>query len=395
MKAIIMAAGKSTRCYPLTITTPKPLVKVANKEIIFYIMDSLVNVVDEIIIVVGYKSDLIIEKLGKEYKGIKLSYVLQKEQLGTGNAVLLTKDIAGDNFLILGGDDIFDKEDIINISKHVNSMLVTHSDNPQYFGCVEIKDNRIVRIVEKPKDPQTDLVNIGCYHFTSEFFKYLEKLSVSRLNEIEIVDAVTLMAKEEEVKHVNTKGDWLPNSYAWDFLRSNAEILMHMDEKVEGKVEEGATIKGKLILGKGSLIRSGAYLEGNVLIGENCTIGPNCFIRGSTTIGNNCRVGNAVEIKNSILMDGAKVGHLSYVGDSILGKNVNFGAGTITANLKHDNKNVKSMVKGQLIDSGLRKFGTIIGDNVHTGIHTSIYPGRKLWPNTTTLPGEIVKRDVS
>lgn len=391
MKAIILAAGKSTRCYPLTLTTPKPLVKIANKEVIFYTLDYLHDLVNEVIIVVS--DNMIKERIGNEYKGIKITYLTQKEQLGTGDAVLLTKDSAGNDFLILGGDDIFDKEDIFAVSRKSNSMLVAHSDKPENFGCIEIDGDRVLNIIEKPENPPTNLVNVGCYHFNKEFFNYLEKVKFSKRKELEIVDAISMMAKNSVIKHIKIKGQWLPNSYAWDILNSNAEILQNMEENVMGKIESGATIKGKLILGKGSLIRAGSYLEGNVLIGENTTIGPNCFIRGSTTIGNNCRVGNAVEIKNTILMDGAKVGHLSYVGDSILGKNVNFGAGTITANLKHDNGNVRSIVKGELIDTGRRKFGTIVGDNVHTGIHTSIYPGRKLWPNTTTLPGEIVKRD--
>ena len=93
-------------------------------------------------------------------------------------------------------------------------------------------------------------------------------------------------------------------------------------------------------------------------------------------------------------MNGSKVPHLSYIGDSVIGENVNLGAGTITGNLRHDNADIKSMVKDKLIDSKRRKFGTIIGDNVHTGIHTSIYPGRKIWPGKGTSPGEIVKKDI-
>jgi bifunctional UDP-N-acetylglucosamine pyrophosphorylase/glucosamine-1-phosphate N-acetyltransferase len=138
---------------------------------------------------------------------------------------------------------------------------------------------------------------------------------------------------------------------------------------------------------------SGTYIKGNVIIGENCLIGPNCYLRGNTSIGNGCHIGQAVEIKNSIIMDNAKVPHLSYIGDSVIGKNSNLGAGTITANLKHDNENVRSVVKGKIVDTGRRKLGTIIADDVHTGINTTIYPGRKIWPGVSTLPGEIIDKD--
>ena len=131
-----------------------------------------------------------------------------------------------------------------------------------------------------------------------------------------------------------------------------------------------------------------------MVIGTNCKIGPNCYIRGNTSIGDGCHIGQSVEIKNCVILSKTNVGHLSYVGDSVLGERVNFGAGTTTSNLRHDGKNHRSEVNGRVIDTGRRKFGTIVGDRVHTGINTSIYPGRKFWPDTTTLPGEIVRRDV-
>lgn len=163
--------------------------------------------------------------------------------------------------------------------------------------------------------------------------------------------------------------------------------------KIEGTVEDGAVIKGIAVIGKGTVVKSGSYIEG-LLLSEKIARLPNCYIRGSTSIGNNCKIGNAVEIKNSIIMDNTHVGHLSYFGDSVIGENVNIGAGTITANLKHDNENVKSMYNNVLVDSGRRKLGAIIADNVHTGINTSIYPGRKIFPGKTTNPGEVVKKDV-
>jgi len=146
-------------------------------------------------------------------------------------------------------------------------------------------------------------------------------------------------------------------------------------------------------VGKGTVIRSGSYIEGPVVIGFNCKIGPNCYIRPSTTLGDNCKVGNAVEVKNSVLFDGISIAHLSYIGDSVIGEKVNLGGGTIAANARHDKKNVLMMVKKELIDTGRRKLGTIIGDEAKTGINTQVYPGRKLWPKVQTVPGEIIRKD--
>ena len=184
--------------------------------------------------------------------------------------------------------------------------------------------------------------------------------------------------------------------HPWDLLRANELHLGTLaDDQIKGEVHPNAVVEGTLHLGSGSRILPGVYLEGNVVIGENCKIGPNCYIRSNTSIGNKCHIGQSVEIKNSIILSGTNVGHLSYLGDSILGEKVNFGAGTIVSNLRHDGSNHRSMVDGSLVDTGRRKFGTIVGDGVHTGINTSIYPGRKLWPNTTTRPGQVVDKDLN
>jgi UDP-N-acetylglucosamine diphosphorylase / glucose-1-phosphate thymidylyltransferase / UDP-N-acetylgalactosamine diphosphorylase / glucosamine-1-phosphate N-acetyltransferase / galactosamine-1-phosphate N-acetyltransferase len=183
--------------------------------------------------------------------------------------------------------------------------------------------------------------------------------------------------------------------YPWDLLRANELAVAELkQETVYGDIHPAAVVEGVIFLGPGSRILPGVFIEGNVVIGAHCKIGPNCYIRGATTIGNNCHIGQSVEIKNSLILSKTNVGHLSYVGDSVLGEGVNLGAGTTVSNLRHDGRNHSSMVSGSLVDTGRRKFGTIIGDKVHTGINTSIYPGRKLWPNTTTRPGDIVQRDV-
>ncbi len=183
--------------------------------------------------------------------------------------------------------------------------------------------------------------------------------------------------------------------YPWDLLRANECYVSSLTEnRIFGEVHPAAVIEGVLHLGAGTRILPGVFIEGNVVIGANCKIGPNCYLRGNTSIGDGCHIGQSVEIKNCLILSNSNVGHLSYVGDSVLGENVNFGAGTTVSNLRHDGINHRSRVGGELIDTGRRKFGTVVGDGVHTGINTSIYPGRKLWPGTSTLPGEIVSTDI-
>ncbi len=183
--------------------------------------------------------------------------------------------------------------------------------------------------------------------------------------------------------------------YPWDLLALNERLIGHIrGNKISGTIRDGAVIDGVIELGEGSVILPGVYIEGNVIIGKNCKIGPNCYIRGNTSIGDNCHIGQSVEVKNSLIMRNVNVGHLSYVGDSVICPQVNLGAGTIISNYRHDGKNHHSMVNKTLIDTKRRKFGTIIGSNVYTGINTSIYCGRKIFPKKTTAPCEIVKKDL-
>jgi len=184
--------------------------------------------------------------------------------------------------------------------------------------------------------------------------------------------------------------------YPWQFLDLHDKILNRVTEQAnESAKENEAQLSEEAIVvaGEGTRILPGVYVEGLVVIGKNCKIGPNAYLRGPISIGDNCHIGQAVELKNTIVGNRSNVGHLSYIGDSVLGNQVNLGAGTITSNLRHDGSNHRSEVDGQIIDTGRRKFGTIIGDGVHTGIHTSLYPGRKLSPGSTTLPGEVVSKD--
>lgn len=192
-----------------------------------------------------------------------------------------------------------------------------------------------------------------------------------------------------------TAGESFVIRYPWDFLRANELYVSALTEnEIEGDIHPSAVVEGVIRLGAGTRILPGVFIEGNVVIGDNCKIGPNCYIRGNTSIGDSCHIGQSVEIKNCLILSKTNVGHLSYIGDSVLGEKVNLGAGTTTSNLRHDGKNHRSSVNGELIETGRRKFGAIFGDGVHTGINTSIYPGRKLWPGTTTLPGGIVERDI-
>ncbi len=202
--------------------------------------------------------------------------------------------------------------------------------------------------------------------------------------------------KPEKGTKITVDAESIVIKYPWHVLAICENIVGGLKSNdIRGEVREYVVIDGMVEIGEGSVLLPGVYIEGNAIIGRNVKLGPNCYLRGNTYIGDNCHVGQAVEVKNSMLMDKVAAGHLSYIGDSIVGPKTNFGAGTIISNFRHDGKNHRSMVNGELVDTGRRKFGAIIGANVHTGIHTSIYPGRKIWAEMSTRPGDVIQKDLT
>ena len=396
MQAIIMAAGKSTRTYPLTLTKPKPLLKVANKPILAHQLDALQGVIDSVVIIVGYRGDQIKTAFGNAYNGLPITYVEQTEQRGTGHAILQCAAHVDGPFLAMNGDDLYDPVDLARLAKADNAALAMVVDDPRLYGIYEVTtDNRVVRLVEKPTNVFSHLANIGAYKFTPKVFEVLKHTQPSERGEIEITSAIQTLADQDAFFVVETKGYWLAIGYPWHLLEANEYFLKHLlKHDIQGEVHPAAHLSGVVSIGKGTVVRPGVVIDGPVCIGENCSIGPNCWLRPGTTLGNNCRVGQAVEIKNSVFMDRVFASHLTYIGDSVVGDDVNFGCGTITANVRHDGGLHTSMVGGNKIVTGRKKLGVIIGDGVHTGINTSFYPGRKLWPHATTLPGQVVKEDI-
>jgi len=363
---------------------------VANKTIIEHNLDQLKGIIDEAIIIVSYRKEMITEAL-EDYAGLKITYVEQKEQLGTGHALIQAEKMLDGKFIVMNGDDMFSGLDIRRCMKKESCMLVQEREDFQNFGVVETDEKGfLTELKEKTKQSKSKLVNCGLYVLDKSIFAI--KLKKSARGEYELTDYIKSLGNK--VFCQRSEDYWFPIVHPWSLLDANSFMLEDIRMDIKGIKENNVTIKGNVILGERSSLLPGTFIEGNVIIGRNCKIGPNCYLRGNTSIGDNCHIGQAVEIKNSVIMDRSKVPHLSYIGDSVIGLDVNLGAGTITANLRHDNSNVKSAVKGDLVDTGRRKLGAIIGDNVHTGIHTSIYPGRKIWPGKSTLPGECVQRDI-
>lgn len=405
LKAIILSAGEGSRMRPLTLTKPKTMLPVAGKPIIQYNIESLRdNGITDILLIVRYKEEIVRNYFGDGSDfGVNISYKTQKDFLGTANAISYGEDFIDDSIIVLNGDIILDDEIIHEIIKKYNYlspdtlMLLTEVEDPSAFGVVEIENGNIKNIVEKPKreEAPSNLVNAGIYIFNKDIFDKIRETEISERGEYEITDSVSLQIEDNKtvIGHKTSK-DWIDVGRPWELIEVNEELIGKLKTEIKGTVEAGAVIHGEIFLDEGSVIKAGVYIEGNVYIGKNCDIGPNSYIRGNTYFGDNVHVGNAVEIKNSIIMENTNVSHLSYVGDSVIGSNCNIAAGTNIANLRFDNATIKTKIKNQKIDSGRRKLGAIIGDSVKTGINSSFSPGVKVGHNSTIGSSVLLYEDL-
>jgi hypothetical protein len=189
---------------------------------------------------------------------------------------------------------------------------------------------------------------------------------------------------------------WLPLVYPWNILEANVAAVRRLEARaIHGHVQEHVHITGPVHIGDGTLIKAGTTIEGPAIIGCNCTIGPSAYVRPDTVIGDDCHLGHAFEIVDSVVFSGTTGKHRSYVGHSVIGSGVNLGGGFISSDYRHDGAEHVTRVGTARVNTGRVKLGAFIGDGVHTGVHTITYPGRKIWPGLTTLPGEIVKVDLA
>ena len=402
MEAVILAAGRSTRLYPLTIRRPKLLLPIADTTSLGHNLEqlSLTKLVKDVVIVVGFCADQVEAKFGNEFEGLRIHYAVQKEPLGTGSALLAAESLVNgaESFIVMMGDDLYQASDIMKCISHRNSILVKEVNNISDYGKVMVKGSELDGIVEKPRGQTFGLANTGCYVLSRSIFDCIRKAGKSERGEYELTSAVVMLSKTEKVA-VEEASFWHPVSYTWSLLAVNEVMLRRLDDGKQriapsATVEEGVVLRGHVSIGEGTLVRSGTRIEGPCIIGRDCLIGSNSSIRSYTTIGNSCKIGDSVKVKNSILLNGVSLSRLSYCYDSIIGENAGLGEGAVTANARHDGASVKSVINGNPVDSRMTLLGTVIGDGARIGDNASIHPGIKIWPGKTTKPGEIVKGDI-
>jgi len=347
MKGIILHGGHGTRLRPLTHTGPKQLLPIANKPMSEYCVEAIKDCgITEIAIIIGG----IGSKKVKEYYGdgskfnLKISYIEQDEPKGIAHAINLCKNFVGnEKFLVFLGDNIIQKS-ISDISKKFENddddalILLCEVPNPERFGIADVKENKIIKIMEKPKDPPTNLAVTGIYFLTTKIFDIFVRLKPSWRNELEITDALQMMLEEKGIVNFEMITDyWKDTGTPDDILHANAEVLKNMQPYFHGVKDENVELAGNTMIGTNSTIHSTSKILGPCIVGENCVIGENCVLGPNVSLGDNSKLTNC-SIQNSIIMENCTIDSNIKIKDSILASN-----SSITLN----NNNEKVLLLGE------------------------------------------------
>jgi len=337
MKGVVLHGGAGTRLRPLTHTGPKQLIPIANKPMSLYAIEALKEAdITDIGIVLGSLAPERVKEYygdGSEF-GVRVTYIDQGEPRGIAHAVGLTEYFVGDEpFVVFLADNILkggiqEMVDEFEKSGAAAEIALCHVRNPQSFGIADVKNGKIVRLVEKPKDPPSDLALIGIYLFRKQVFDAIRRLKPSWRNELEITDAIQMLLDDGlDVRHRLVKGWWKDTGRPEDVLEANQLVLSDLSPYNRGKLEHDVKASGIVCIDEGTVIRSGTTLRGPLIIGKNCEIGPDVYVGPYTAIGDNTLIRGA-EIENTIIVGDCKINCKRRIVDSLIGRNAEIADST-------------------------------------------------------------------
>lgn len=406
MQAVILAAGESSRFWPLN-KEHKSLFKIMGRPLIWYTIDGLKKSgIREIIIVQAPKKDIEKELQNYKFPGLKITYIIQPEPNGMGDALWRAKNLLKGQFFVLNADrvDCYEIIKKIKNAKHkmqgAKAVLVGQKTKyPQLYGIAKLKGDKILEIIEKPekgKEP-SDIKIVGVYLLEPSFFEVYKRVKEGMYS---FEEALSLYVRKNDVKTVllNRPEEETPSlKYPWHLFLMEKYL---MDKFLKSKIAENAkigknvVIKGKVQIEKNVKIFEGAIIKGPCYIGENSVIGNNSIVREHVNLEKDCLIGALAEVVRSIFEENCHT-HSGYFGDSIFGKNCRIGAGVITANARLDREAIKTTIKGEKISTGLARLGVIAGENTHLGINVGLMPGVLIGANSNIGPGSLIEENLA
>jgi len=392
MKVVFLCGGIGKRMFPLT--EDKFLFNFIGRTLLEHQIDIALDAGLKDFVIIGNPGNMKqIESITGNIKNAHFEFALQRQPLGIADALKCAAASLNGEILVVNPNDVFAASAYTNLLHNFNkgtasSYMLGYEVN-QYFpgGYLAVNSkNELTHIVEKP-EPGTEpskLVNILLHLHTdcTRLLEYIDRVTTTRDDVYE--NAMDSMVKNDyKIKVVRYNDFWAPIKYPWHLF----DIVKHFLDNCEGhiapsaSISDRAVITGNVIIGENVRVLENTVIRGPAYIGQNTVIGNSVLVRDYSHIGNNCVVGFSTEVKCSYIGDGCWF-HSCYIGDSIIGNACSFGAGTVTANFRFDEKEVRVRYGDQVRPTGRDKMGAIIGNNCKTGINASILPGRRMGPNS-------------
>lgn len=377
MYAVVLAAGEGSRTTPLTLTRPKVMLPVGNRPILEHVMAALHGAeIRDVVVVVGYKAESVQAHFqdGNRF-GMRIQYVHQKTLNGTADAFKrgLEKVPKGEDVIVVPGDNYLGPEVIHRFLQDAgpkDALLYTSSTQPERYGVVELHDERVGSVSEKPSTAKGDVVSTG-----------IAKVSRARADRIKkhASDAQAGFSKFlTEIASSATRligvplvGRWFDVDHPQDLLGANALHLARIDQRVEGVVEPGASVLGQVSIGSGTRIRSGSYVVGPVVIGEGCEIGPHTVVYGPAVIGDNVTVGPFTELLECVVMEDGRIASGCTLHHAVLDRAVSL-APRVSMDRAHGTAGAE--------------YGAVVGDGSILGNNVFVCPGSVLGRNVRVAP---------
>ena len=408
VQAVILAAGKSTRAFPLTDTRPKPLIPILGKPLLQHQLEQISGLASQAILVIGYLGHQVRDRFGDRFSGLELTYVEQDPPRGTADALARARPLIRERALILNGDDLYHAHDLKALLRHRTGLLVSQAPDPQNRGVVTISGDQVTDIVEKPAAAAAHaLCSVGAYTFERGALALLDQVKASPRGELELPELLRLVARNVPVRYHRVERVWCPITYAWDVLSTTDFLLSDSSRARDFGVEVMSL--GHLKERRDINLGIGTRLFGPVLVGPGVTFGNYCRIRGPAVIEAGCALGDCVEIDRSVLFRGARVGEFARVSHSVLGELAQVGpearvlsspapgepsaqrvggperiaTGVGSPSQERDGaptqqETVKIELRGAPVDTGLEELGLIAGDRARVPAKAETPPGTLL-----------------
>ncbi|MFB6190788.1 MAG: bifunctional sugar-1-phosphate nucleotidylyltransferase/acetyltransferase [Candidatus Nanohaloarchaea archaeon] len=402
MKAVILAAGESSRFRPLSDNRHKALTEILGKPLIEHTVDELEDAgVDEIIVVQGP------ERRIEEELDRGLEYVVQQEPEGMGHALEQAREDLEGRFLVLTPYrarasqffrpmmDKAEKEDAKTV------FVSTPTDEPEKYGVLELDEGGYATdIVEKPEpgEAPSDMKVVGMYLLSESFFDYLDEIEKW---EYQFEDALSLQMQDRSASVLKIEEETNSIKYPWDLFSVMEELMEGMERDIspDAEIADTAEIKGDVVVEEGAKIHENAVVKGPAYIGKGATVGNNAVVRDHVSLEENATVGANSEVKKAIFQPGSSM-HSGFVGDSVIGRESKLGAGTIVANRQFRDDGERPEIRSDLIskdyvkETGRDYLGAFIGENVDIGVNVSLMPGVQVASGATIGPGTVVRKNV-